>query len=324
MKYGSTYLQRLSAALLALGLFSLPAVATESGSSVYVAGTKGQAAGIVPPEGYYFANPFYSYVGDASGSFTFGGLAVSASVDVEANAFFPTGLWVTPVDVLGGDLAVGLTVPVGSVDVDAGVVAAIPALGLSASASRTDSFAGFGDPLLTAAVGWHEGASHWNVTTLVNVPVGDYDPGELANLSFNRWAVDVTGAYTWLDPEVGLDLSVAAGFTFNGENDASRYDSGHEFHVEFAAAQHLNESVSIGVNLFHGEQFTGDSGAGASLGAFKGRVTSIGPEVNAIVPVGAVPFFFNFKWMEELETTNRLKGRTAWFTVTVPLGGGAH
>jgi hypothetical protein len=306
-----------------LSLISAPeAKATESGQSLYLAGSKGQGAGILPPEGYYFSNPFYLYNGDASGSFTFGGLVASASVEVDAKAFFPTGIWVTPVDVLGGDLAVGVTMPVGWVDVEAAAVAAIPALGLSASASTMDSFGGFGDPLLTGSVGWHEGNSHWNVTTLVNVPIGDYDQGELANLSLNRWAADVTGAYTWLDPEVGLDLSVAAGVTFNGTNNDTQYDSGHEFHLEVAASQFLNESVAIGVNVFHGEQFTGDSGAGARLGAFKGRVTAIGPEVNAIVPLGNVPAFINVRWMEEIEVTNRLKGRTAWFTMTVPLGGG--
>lgn len=83
-------------------------------------------------------------------------------------------------------------------------------------------------------VGWHSGNWHWQTGIMVNVPIGDYKGGSLSNVSFNRWAADVNAALTWLDPATWLDLSVAAGFTFNGENPATDYRTGTEFHVEWA------------------------------------------------------------------------------------------
>lgn len=300
-----------------------PANATESGTSLYLLGSKGQGAGILPPEGVYFSNPFFFYSGDANASFTFGGVQVDGAVDVDAFSYFPTGLWVTPVDIFGGDLAVGLTVPVGAMDVNATGTITFP-MGGVINGTREDSFGGFGDPVLNAVLGWHQGNSHWTVGTMMSMPIGDYEPGELANLSFNRWIFDVTAAYTWLDPAAGLDLSVAAGVTFNGTNDATDYNSGHELHFEASAAKYLSPTFSVGVNFFHMQQITADSGAGAVLGDFKGRVTAIGPEVKAVLPIAGVPVFASAKWMEELETEHRVKGRGAWVTLTVPLGPGGQ
>ena len=190
------------------------------------------------------------------------------------------------------------------------------------SGAISDSWDGVGDPQVSATLGWNEGASHWTLGTIVNVPIGDYDTGELANIAYNHWSIDVNGAYTWFDPAVGLDLSVAAGVTFNETNSATAYKTGNDFHVEFAAAQQLNEALKVGVTGYHYEQLSGDSGTGAVLGAFKGEVTALGPEINAVIPVGpGIPLFFNFKWLEEFNATNRMEGRSAWATLTIPLGG---
>ena len=64
--------------------------------------------------------------------------------------------------------------------------------------------------ILGAFIGWHQGNLHWNVGTMINVPVGVWNTGRLANIGFNHWAFDFTGAVTWLDPTMGLELSAAA------------------------------------------------------------------------------------------------------------------
>lgn len=302
--------------LMASVMLVTEARATEGGASLYVAGTKGIGAGMLPPEGFYSSNPLYYYSGSTSRQITLGGLVVDGGLDVDAFAYFPTALWVTPVDVFGGDLAVGLTAVVGAVDAEASGNITFPNNTISPSSS--DSFGGFGDPVLTAALGWNQGASYWNISTMLNVPIGAYDEGELANLSFHRWAMDITGAYTWFDPEVGLDVSVAVGFTFNGENTATDYKSGHEFHVELIAAKYLTENAAVGINFFHGQQITGDSGSGAVLGDFKGRVTAVGPELNATFQIAGAPVFANLKYIVELEVENRIKGQAGWLTLTVP------
>lgn len=98
---------------------------------------------------------------------------------------------------------------------------------------------------MSALIGWHSGNWHWNLTALVNVPIGPYDESSSSNISFNHWGVDTSAAVTWLDAPKGHEVSVAAGFTFNWENPATDYRTGTEFHVEWALIQHLSKTASI-------------------------------------------------------------------------------
>jgi hypothetical protein len=306
-----------SAALLASS--SGAAIAAESGNSFYLLGQRGQGAGTLPPEGVFFSVPNYAYSGDASGSanLPFGG---SLAVGLDADIFLtmPTAIWVTPADILGGDFALTGTFVLGNADLDASATLAIPALG-TATASLSDERWAVGDPVFGAMVGWHAKHLDTLVSTSLNIPVGNYDAGRLANISLNRVALDVTGAATWLDPEIAVELSGAAGVTFNGENDKTDYETGTEFHIEVAAAYHFSPSFSVGVNGYHYQQISGDSGPGAALGDFKGRVTAFGPTVSANFQLGPLPVFTNFRYFHEFNVENRLEGESLWLTITIPL-----
>ena len=168
-------------------------------------------------------------------------------VDADLFLTLPTAIWVTPVDVLGGDLALTGTFVFGNADLDASATLAIPGVG-AGTASVSDERWAVGDPAVGAMVGWHAENSNYLLSASVNVPVGDYDAGRLSNISLNRWALDLTGAATWLDPETGFELSGAAGITFNGENDDTEYETGTEFHLEAAAVYHFSTTISVGVN----------------------------------------------------------------------------
>jgi hypothetical protein len=144
------------------------------------------------------------------------------------------------------------------------------------------------------------------------------------NLGFNRWAADLTAAVTWLDPKTGFEVSVAPGFTFNGENPDTNYRTGTEFHLEAAVMQHFSEAFAIGVAGYHYKQVTADSGRGALLGSFKGEVSAIGPNVTYNFEVGGVPVFTSVRWLTEFGAKNRLEGDTGFLTVTVPIGGASH
>jgi len=87
-------------------------------------------------------------------------------------------------------------------------------------------------------------------------------------------------------------------------------------HVEASAQQHFqhgNSLLGIGVNGFIYEQITDDSGAGALLGAFRGRSAGIGPVVSYIRPVGGTTLVLEARWLPELDTENRLEGDYLWF-----------
>lgn len=329
-------------ALAGLGLALVPVLtletanAAESATSVYLLGSKGSMAGFTPPPGTYLIDANYFYAGNASGTAAKGVTLprtradIEATVSVNAQAYYniPTVVWVAPHQVLGGHVGFGLMTPIGHKNVEADITALAtinlpPPIGTVAAGRNLrldDDRTAFGDPLASAFIGWHRGNWHYNLGAMANVPLGQWDTGQLANIGFNHWAFDLTGAVTWLDPRIGFELSAAAGVTFNTENPDTDYKSGTDFHVEFAAMQHFSKQFSIGLTGYHYQQITGDSGAGALLGDFKGRVTAVGPALNYSFQVGQVPVMTALKWTHEFNTENRLKGDMGLLTVTVPLG----
>ncbi|MFC0220429.1 transporter [Pseudochelatococcus lubricantis] len=300
-----------------------PVRAAENGVGMYLLGSRGPMAGFLPPPGFYVQNDFYFYDGDLSAgkSFPAGGRVVS-DVKAQARTNLLSGTWVLPHEVLGGNVAIGAILPFGRTGVTAGLDVDAPRLGIDAYRSLRDKATVFGDPVATASLGWHAGKFHWNIAGMLNVPVGDYRDGQLANLAFHRWAGDISAAVTWLDPEKGLDLSVAAGFTFNGENPKTDYRTGTEFHIEWAVTQFLSKDFSIGVVGYHYEQLTGDGGRGARLGSYKGRVTAVGGSVGYNFTVGEVPVSTRLKVFREFNTRNRMEGTAGIVTVALPLATG--
>ena len=157
-------------------------------------------AGFVPPPGTYFVDVNYFYSGDASGTAAAGvalrrlgnvtGLpapTVTVQADVKLNAdaqvALPTVLWIAPGKVLGGNVGFGAIVPVGrkALDVDLDALATLtlpPPLNRTLQVGRQfhfdESTTDFGDPLANALIGWHQGNWHWNIGTLINIPIGPW------------------------------------------------------------------------------------------------------------------------------------------------------
>ncbi len=179
-------------------------------------------------------------------------------------------------------------------------------------------------PVLNALLGWHQGNWHWNVGALLNIPVGPWDTDSISNLSFHRWALDTTGAVTWLDPARGHEVSVAAGFTFNWENPATDYETGTEFHVEWALIQHFSKTFTLGVAGYHYQQVTGDSGSGAKLGSFEGEVTALGPVMTYTFVCGKIPVSTQLEYMHEFDVVNRAEGDMGLLNISMPLSVTGH
>ncbi len=294
--------------------------ATEGGAGLYVPGLRGPTAGIVPPPGFYFENDFYSYSGRLSAArpIAIGG-AVVANVKAEARVDFMTPTWVTPIEILGGNLAFAVTLPFGTPRISAGAVIAGPR-GRAIGFSQRDATFNVGDPVVSSFIGWHAGNFHWQVGTSVSIPSGSYREGELSNVSFNRWIGDFYAAGTWLDPKIGLDVSGAIGFEVNGKNEVTDYKSGNAVHADLAISQYLSKQFSVGVLASHYQQLTGDSGAGASLGGYKGRVTAVGAQVAYTFEVGGTPVSTRLKVLREVDVENRPRGTLGLFTVAFPIG----
>ena len=290
--------------------------AAEGAVGFYLLGSTTTSAGVLPPPGSYFIDYNYYYSGSTDFQLDIAGVIVSGGVNANAYYNVATPLWVAPGKVLGGNIAFLMLIPVGWKDVKAG--ASTP-VGGGIQGSLEDEETKFGDIVPGMMWGWHHGNWHFKTHTLVNVPVGFWERGNLANTGFNRWAIDNAAGFTWLDPKIGFELSALAGFTYNWENPTTNYKTGTEFHVEYAAVQNFSKRFALGINGYFYNQVTGDSGAGTRLGSFKGRVAAIGPVVNLNLQVGKLPVAANLKYFREFDVKNRLEGDAGYLTITMPL-----
>jgi hypothetical protein len=277
-------------------------------------------AGFLPPPGTYVSDWNYYYSGSAKVDLDIGAVTLAGGIDAQVYLNLPTALWVAPERVLGGNVAFSMIVPIGWKNVSAG--ATLTPLGLSAGLQ--DDAAHFGDPVAGASLGWHEGNWHWNIGTLVNIPIGFWEKGDVTNIGFNHWGIDTTGAITYLDLARGLELSAAAGFTFNFENPATNVTSGTEFHLEAAAVQNFSKSFGLGINGYFYKQISGDTGLPPLLGGFEGQVAALGPVGNMNFECGKIPVSVSLKYFHEFDVKNRLQGDNGFLTVTMPLSVTGH
>ncbi len=294
---------------LILGLLGTvaPAHAMDQAKNVYLLGSRASLlSGALPGPGSYFQNDMYFYTGEAGGGIQLplGGF-LAAGVEARIVALeLPTGIHVFETPVLGGSFALSASLPMAYQEITAsgGVT---PPVGPPIAVSRTDEAFQIGDPYLPAMLGWHHGNLHSQVAVGLNVPLGEWDRGQLVNLGFNRWAVDLTAAATWLDMVNLFQISGAVGVTFNGENLTTDYQSGTELHLEASAAKLFANGMSLGVAGYHYQQLTGDSNQTPLqelvLGDFKGRTTGIGPVLGATIPLADRKLSANVRWFHEFD-----------------------
>jgi hypothetical protein len=299
-----------------------PTHASEGGASFYLLGSGGPGAAMLPPiRGIFFDDTVLHYSGKSEGSkdFVVGGSLV-AGLRAKIDADFATVLWVPSTDFAGGTLAIGGALAAGKVGADVGAVIMGPRGG-QVTISKTDSAWIIGDPVATAALAWYLGGNtHLSTGPTINVPIGHYREDQLANLSFHRWVADWSTALTWHDDKVGWDVSGKAGLTFNGTNHFTNYKTGTEFHLEGSVERMFSKAFSAGIQGYHFQQLSGDSGAGATLGPFKGTVSGLGLTAAYNFEAGHTPVTIRGRLFKEFGAKNRVNDGTAIFlSVDLPL-----
>jgi hypothetical protein len=333
-RIGAIFSSALTLILIA-AISSPPARAAEDAKGFYLLGSVASMGQVVPPPGSYFVNYKYFYTGDASANAArgvaldkLGRAALDVDIDVQATAFIevPAFTWIAPRKFLNGRVGVTLLTPFGYQDVGADIDA-LATLTLTngrtfqrgARANIGDDTFSFGDPLILSFIGWNRGNWHWRLASLTNIPIGNFDDERISNIAFNRWGTDVHGGFTWLDPSVGFEVTTNVGFTFNGTNPDTDYKTGTEFHVEYALMKHFSKAFSAGLVGYHYQQVTGDSGDGASLGDFKGRVTALGPSLNFNTQIRKIPISTSLRWYHEFNAKNRPEGDSIYLQTSMPL-----
>ncbi len=305
----SRLLKYVVGAALGLGAVCQPAGAAEGGAGLYLPGTFGPQTGILPEVGIYLTNYSYYYTASASRALAGGLLRLDFDLDVFSN--FTSVTHVTDWTLWGAQYGLGVIVPVVRAEYDARIQ--IGAL----TPKFSDDNCGLGDVMVAPLLlGCHRGNSHFLGITNVYFPTGSYHRGTGVNLGKNRYAVEPALGYTYLNEENGREVSLGLGYTVNFKNTEIDYRTGDEFHADLVLAQHLPNGMMLGAAGYWYEQVTGDSGSGAILGDFKGRVYGLGPVVSYNTTIGDRLFAISFKYYWEFEAKNRLEGDAAFLQLT--------
>ena len=185
------------------------------------------------------------------------------------------------------------------------------------SGNASDERATFADVYYLGTLKWNQGVNNYMWYVLGNIPSGTYDSTRLANLSIGYTGVDSGFGYTYLNPHTGHELSAVAGFSYNGMNDALQYRNGIDFHFDWAISQFVSKSVHVGLAGYVYQQVTGDSGAGAKLGDFKGHSVGIGPQIGVFFPAfEGYTGYLNLRGYRDVVTENRPTTQTVMLTLS--------
>jgi hypothetical protein len=305
--------------------------ADEGGVSFWLPGGFGSLAAVPLQPGFSFTDLYvHSSVSGggnvaASRALNIGTASPTLTVNLNASvqgaadldAFIPT--YAFDQKFLGGQLALSIMGAYGrsQAKIDANVTGALGPIGFAAERSISDALTDFGDLYPQATMRWNSGVHNFMVYTMEDVPVGAYDPHRIANLGIGHWAADGGGGYTYFDQKAGHEFSVVTGWTYNFINPSTQYQNGIDWHVDWGASQFVTKQVQLGAVGYYFQQITGDSGAGARLGAFESHIAGIGPQFGYLFPVGdKVQGYLNLKGYWEFDAQNRASGWNAWVTLS--------
>jgi hypothetical protein len=309
-----------------IALSSVAARGEEAGAGHYIPGATSSFIDMLPDRdtsSFVYANAFTYYDGStgASKDLEFGGLVTA---NVKGTAYSDTSLFLyqAPWKILGGQYGVALIVPYVWLKVQGDVT--LSGRRLSPSVHKEDTANGFGDvEILPLMMGWKHGDLKWQGQFGVYAPSGTFNKGALANIGRNYWTFEPSAAVSYLSSKIGLEVTAFVGFDFNTKNGTTDYQTGDQFHLDGAIAEHLplfGGFIGAGVNGFFYQQITGDSGSGARLGGFEGMTAGIGPIFSYAYKIGDFDLAGEVKWLPELGVQNRLNGNTVWLKLGISWG----
>jgi len=298
-------------ALATLAALAAPgAMAGEGGTSHTLPGANATLVDLPPTAPGGFIKPMYlNYQGDISARIPTAA-GVVANVDAEANTFVLGGGYGFEQKVLGAHFGVAAFLPYSRLDISANS----QALGGIRVNSKVS---GFGDlTIVPALMAWKSGDWQYDFLMPVYVPTGSYQLGRLGNPGLNYWTFDPIVGAAYANAKSGFNAAAHVGLAMNTENSDTNYRSGNLLHLDASVQQIFplgSGFANIGAEAWYFDQVTCDSGAGATLGCFKGRTAGVGPVLGYIQPIGQQRMIFELKWLPELETKNRLNGDYIWF-----------
>lgn len=305
----------LKAAVLSIWFVNLEAAwADEGGTSFWLPGQYGSFAALAPEPGWRLALVTYRYSAQGSGSRPLGfGGNLKLGVDADYLGQFIVPSYTPDRTIWGARPSFSLAFIPAKNDVSANV-----AIGGTTSAAA-HSVSGISDIYPTAQLFWNEGVHNWMAYLTGNIPVGSYDANRLSNLGLGHGAIDIGGAYTFLNPNTGWEFSATVGVTYNFKNSDTGYQNGIDAHLDVGVSKFVSDRMSIGLVGFAFQQLTADRGQNPLLGDFKGRTFGIGPQISYTFNVGGNEVFANLRGFKEFNVKNRVEGEGLMLTFSLPL-----
>ena len=304
-------LNKISLTISLLACLPVAVFAGEGGSTHVMAGSTATLADMPPTTPGTYIKPMYMNY-NASASIAIPTAAgITSDIDVTANTFAVALVHSFETKVLGGaNYSMAVALPYTSLDISGNVQ-----LPNGGQVARGNSVSGLGDlTILPVMLAWKRDAWTFNATLPIYAPTGNYELGRLGNTGLNYWTLDPTVGFLYSSKK-GFNSMLSMGYAMNSENNATDYKSGSLLHLEGTLEQIVPVGkglMTFGLEAFYYDQLTGDSGAGATLGDFKGMTTGLGPLIGYIKPMGKQNLVLEAKWLTELDTKNRVKGDIIW------------
>src|SRR5947207_8839107 len=179
------------------------------------------------------------------------------------------------------------------------------------------SVTGFSHLYTRTSLKWNENVSNFMNYGTGDIPVGLYSKDNIANIGTGHGAIDLGGGYTYLDRQSGNEVSAVAGLTYNFVNPTTNYQSGVDFHLDWAASRLLSEQVSAGVAGYVYQQIGCDSGSGNTVGCFRSRILGVGPQLGLRFPLGQMQGYVGLKAYGEFGAKNTPQGWNTWLTFAI-------
>jgi hypothetical protein len=300
----------LIAAAAALLAGPWAAQAGEGGVSHVMPGANATMVDLPPTAPGWFFKPMYiNYRGDITAKLpTAAGIVANA--EATTNTIALGGGYGFEQKVLGAHYGVAAFVPYSWVDISADTAAI-------GGKRIQNSVSGIGDvTIVPVLMAWKSGDVQYDFLLPIYAPTGSYKVGRLGNTGLNYWTFDPIVGVSYNNAKSGFNAAAHLGYAINTENGDTQYKSGNVLHLDASVQQIFplgSGLANIGAEAWYFDQVTCDSGAGATLGCFKGRTAGIGPVLGYIQPIGQQRMIFELKWLPELDTKNRLNGDFIWF-----------
>jgi hypothetical protein len=93
---------------------------------------------------------------------------------------------------------------------------------------------------LTEGLGWHFRPLHVVAGIDEHMPMGNYSATDAVSASDHRYAFEPVVAVTYIDPR-GPELDIKAVYDFNLKNQTTNYQSGEDFHFDYAAGWNVGQ-----------------------------------------------------------------------------------